>query len=63
MISLISFDVYDITFPAVVAGRARTRKKIAHAVRNGSGVTDRNYWQFAQDTFNRDGTENWFLVV
>jgi hypothetical protein len=36
---------------------------IAHVVRNGSCVTDRNYWQFSQDTFNWDDVENWFLVV
>ena len=36
---------------------------IAQVVQNGSGVTDRNYWQFAKDTFNGDDVENWFLVV
>ncbi len=45
----------------MVSGRAW--KKIAHAVRNGSGVTDRNYRQFSQDTFNGDDVEDWFLVV
>ena len=48
------------THPAVAG---RSLKTIAQAVRNGSGVTDRNYWQFSQDTFNRDDVENWFLVV
>ena len=32
-------------------------------VQNSSGVTDRNYWQFSQGTFNGDDVENWFLVV
>ncbi len=50
------------TLPAV-SGRAK--KTIAQVVLNGSGVTDRNYWQFAKDTdtFNGDDVENWFLVV
>jgi hypothetical protein len=38
-------------------------KTISHAVQNGLIVTDRNYWQFAQDTFNSNDIENWFLVV
>ncbi len=38
-------------------------KKFAQAVRNGSGVTDRNYWQFTQDIFNGNDVDNWFLVV
>ncbi len=39
------------------------REKIAQAVLNGSGVIDRNYWQFSQGTFNGDDVENWILVV
>ncbi len=39
------------------------REKNDQAVRNGSGVTNRNNWQFSQDTFNGDDVENWFLVV
>ncbi len=48
------------TLPAVAG---RSLKTIAQAVLNGSGVTDRNYWQFPQDTLNGDDVENWFLVV
>ncbi len=48
------------TLPAVAW---RSLKTIAQAVLNGSGVTDRNYWQFSQDTFNGDDVENWFLVT
>jgi hypothetical protein len=44
-----------------VAGRSW--KNIVQAVQNGSGVTDRNYWQFSQDTFHGDDIENWFLEV
>ncbi len=41
------------TLPAV---SRRDWKKMVNAVRNGSGVSDRNYWQFAQpeDAFNGD---------
>jgi hypothetical protein len=39
------------TFPAVAL---RSRKTIAQAMLNGSGITNRNYWQFSQDTFNWD---------
>ena len=48
---------------AAVASLRRSLKTIAQAVRNGSGVTDRNYWQLPQDTLNGDDVENWFLVV
>ncbi len=40
-----------------------SRKEIVKAVWNSSGVTDRNYWKFSQDTFNGNDIENWFLVV
>ena len=48
------------TRPAVAG---RSRKEIVQAVGNGSGVADWNYLHFFQDTFNRNGVENWFLVV
>jgi hypothetical protein len=49
----------DKPHPASVPGTLSTvagrwRKTIAQAVRNGSGVTDRNYWQFSQDNFDWD---------
>ena len=44
-------------------GRLASQKKMAKAVRNGSGVTNRNSWQYSQDTFNGDDVENWFLAV
>jgi hypothetical protein len=58
----------DKPHPASVPGTlqaisGRAKKKIVHVVRNGSGVTDWNYWQFAQDTFNGDDVEKLFLVV
>ncbi len=46
-----------------VAGRLRKTNSQAARVQNGSGVTERNNWQFSQDTFNGDDLENWFLVV
>ena len=50
--------------PGTLAAVARrSLKTIAQAVRNGSGVTDRNYWQLPQDTLNGDDVENRFLVV
>ena len=50
--------------PGTLAAVARrSLKTIAQAVRNGSGVTDRNYWQLPQNTLNGDDLENWFLVV
>ena len=45
------------------SGRLASRKKMAQAVRNGSGVTNRNNWQFSHDSFNGDDVENWFLAV
>ena len=39
------------TLPAVAG---RSFKTIAQAVWNGSCVTDRNYWQFPQDTLRRE---------
>jgi hypothetical protein len=48
------------TRPAVAG---RSRKEIALAVGNGSCVADWTYWQFSQDTFNRNDVENCFLVV
>ena len=58
----------DKPHPASVPGTrsavaGRSQKEIVQAVWNGSGVTDRNYWQFPQDTLNGDDVENWFLVV
>ncbi len=47
----------------LLAVAGRSFKTIAQAVWNGSCVTDRNYWQFPQDTLNGDDVENWFLVV
>jgi hypothetical protein len=46
------------TLSAVSRGAWKT---IVQVVQNGSSVTDRNYWQFAKDTFNGDDVENGFL--
>ena len=52
-----------ILHPSRPAVAGRIWKVIAQAVRNGSGVTDRNHRQFSKDTFNGDDVENWILVV
>ena len=55
---------HPASVPGTLAAIARrSLKTIAQAVRNGSGVTDRNYWQLPQDTLNGDDVENRFLVV
>jgi hypothetical protein len=41
----------------------RSWKETAQAVQNGSSVSNWNYLQFSQDTYNGDDVENWFPVV